>query len=273
MKKIIIIIIFFFALWGGLYYLNLNYRKKMVQKAPMPEPVGVLNITKTLDDAMDLLGKRKDRLALAEFEKVLAIEPENIKALWAKAEILRRQYKFSAAEKIFQDILKQDPMYIPALVGVCYIRYHEDKLKEALDMAKKLLDRPDIDKQDKAIVHMLIGSINARKASKGGFFSKIAYGTKIKVYFQKAVDLAPELSEVHLGLGTFYLKAPGIAGGNIDKAIQELEKAVELTPDFATANARLAQAYKKKGDLAKFQHYLQKAREIDPDNEAITEIE
>ena len=119
---------------------------------------------------------------------------------------------------------------------------------------------------------MLMGSINARRSSKGGFFSKLSYGTQIRRYFQKAADLAPGLSEAHLGLGSFYLKAPGIAGGNIDKAILELEKAVELTPDFATANARLAQAYKKKGDLAKFQHYLQRARELDPDNEALAEI-
>jgi tetratricopeptide (TPR) repeat protein len=271
MKRIIAVILLI-ALFGLFYYLNLSYRKRFIKKDAFEIAPTGLNATKAINDGMSLLEKRKDSLALLEFEKVLAVDNTNIKALWGKAEVLRRDYKFSEAQKLLQEILKQDPMYIPAQISVCYIRYHDDKFKEAIKMAKDLLARVDINTKDKAIVYMLMGSINARRASKGGFFSKLSYGTQIRGYFQKAADLAPELSEAHLGLGSFYLKAPGIAGGNIDKAIKELEKAVELTPDFATANARLAQAYKKKGDLAKFQRYLQRARELDPDNEVLREI-
>ncbi len=120
---------------------------------------------------------------------------------------------------------------------------------------------------------MLIGSINAKKASRGGFWSKFAYGARIKGYFEKAKALAPDLPEVRLGLGTYFLLAPEISGGNVDRAIEELECAVNLAPDFATPKARLAQAYKNKGNMEKCNFYLKRARELDPKNEIIKEVE
>ncbi|MCM8770392.1 MAG: tetratricopeptide repeat protein [Candidatus Omnitrophica bacterium] len=231
-----------------------------------------INITKTLEEARSLLKMRKDNSALSEFEKILIKEPMNQEALWGKAEVLRRKHKYRESERILEEILKQNPQHAPSLISLGYIKYHDDKLAQAMEIAKNLLNQ-EMDTENKALLHLLIGSINARRSSKGGLFSKLSYGTQIKNYFLKAVSLAPDLSETHLGLGSFYLMAPKIAGGNLDKAIEELEYAVMLTPDFATANARLAQAYKKKGDLAKFQHYLQRARELDPDNEVVAEIE
>jgi hypothetical protein len=44
-----------------------------------------------------------------------------------------------------------------------------------------------------------------------------------------------------------------------------------MAPDFATANARLAQSYKKKGNKEKYNYYLQRAKELDPENEVANE--
>ncbi|MDD2752737.1 MAG: tetratricopeptide repeat protein, partial [Candidatus Omnitrophica bacterium] len=87
-----------------------------------------------------------------------------------------------------------------------------------------------------------------------------------------AKGLAPDLPEVRLGLGTFYLLAPGFAGGNQKAALEELEAAVRLAPDFATANARLAQAYQKAGNQEKYNFYLALAKKLDPENEVIAEL-
>jgi len=270
MKKVIAFIILI-LLFGLFYYLNISYRNRCLNRQRVEINIKGVNIAKTIDDGLSLLEKRKDKLALDEFEKVLAVQPQNIDALWGKAEVLRRERKFNEAEKILIEILEQNPKHIPSLTSTCYLSYYNDKLNEAMKMAKGLLNRLDIDSRNKAIVYILMGSINAKRSSKGGFFSKISYGTQIKGYFQKAVSLAPELPEAHLGLGSFYLLAPSIAGGNLDKAIEELELAVKLAPDFATANVRLAQAYKKKGDLNKYQFYIQRAQELDQNNEALAE--
>jgi tetratricopeptide (TPR) repeat protein len=119
---------------------------------------------------------------------------------------------------------------------------------------------------------MMLGTINSRRSAKGWFLNKLRYGTQIRCHFLKAKEFAPDLPEVHLGLGTFYLLAPPIVGGNLNGALKELELAVKIAPDFATANARLAQAYKRKGDLEKYKYYFQRAKELDPDNEVLMEL-
>jgi tetratricopeptide (TPR) repeat protein len=219
------------------------------------------------------LKARKDNEALVIFEKVLASRPDNLDALWGKAEVKRRAHKYKEAQVLLSEILKQNPEHLSSLISLAYIRYKDDKLNEALSLINRAINASSLDKENAALAYMMLGTINSRRTEKGWFFSKIRYGTQIKCYFLKAKELAPHLPEVHLGLGTFYLKAPAIAGGNLDRAVQELEAAVRIAPDFATANARLAQAYKKKGELEKYNFYLLKAKELDPENEALKELQ
>jgi tetratricopeptide (TPR) repeat protein len=50
-------------------------------------------------------------------------------------------------------------------------------------------------------------------------------------------------ASAYLGLGQLYLEAPGMMGGDTQKAIQYLEKGVKLGPDNALMRAQLARAY------------------------------
>ena len=237
------------------------------------EEVCPLDLKACQDKVLEYLRTRKDILAAKEIEKILKVYPDDLCALWGKAEILRRDYKFADAEKVLKQILAKCADHASSLISLAYIRYHDCRFPEALRILKAVLRQPDLDRENKAMVYMLMCSINAKLASLGGLFSKLAYGTHINGYFERAEAFAPDLPEVHLGLGTFCLLAPKIAGGNIDRAIEELELAVRIAPDFATANARLAQAYKKKGILEKYNFYLKKAKELHPENEAVREIE
>ena len=225
-----------------------------------------------IGDAMILLKARRDNEAFAIFKKVSAEEPGNLDALWGMAEVLRRSRNYKDSEVILNEILKRNPRHGPSLISLSYIRYKEDNLNIALKLIRKALGEKGLDRESRALAYMMLGSVNSRRSAKGKFFSKIKYGTRIKGYFLKAKELAPHLPEVHLGLGTFYLKAPAIVGGNLDKAVQELETAVRIAPDFATANARLAQAYQKKGDLEKYNFYIKRAKELDPQNEVLKEL-
>jgi len=247
---------------------------------PLSRPVaGKANLAGNVDlkacqeNLLGYLKIRKDKLAQKETEKILSKWPDDICALWGKAEILRRAYKFQDAEKILHQILAKCADHASSLISLSYIRYHDYKFPQALKILKGVLRQPGLDRENKAIAYMLIGSINAKKAALGGLFCKVAYGMHIKGYFEKAKAFAPDLPEVYLGLGTFCLFAPKIAGGDVDRAIQELEYAVKLAPDFATPKARLAQAYKIKGITEKYNFYLKKAKELDPENEVVREIE
>ena len=229
--------------------------------------------TGSLAEAAELLRIRKDKKALAIIEKILAREPENIDALCGKAEILRRGGKYKEAESILNQLLQKDPLYENALLSLAYIRYQTGKAEESFKLVNTVLESACMDKENEALAYTLLGGINSLRAEKGWLFTKFKYGTKIQCYFLKAKELAPEVPEVRLGLGTFYLLAPQIIGGDLNKALPELEYTVSIAPDFATANARLAQAYKKKGDMAKYKHYIERAKELDPNNEAVKEIE
>lgn len=237
------------------------------------------NLTCSIDlkicqkNILKYLKLRKDNLASGEIEKILAIQPDDVCALWGKAEILRRAYKFQDSERLLNQVLAQCPGHAPSLISLAYIKYHDNKLQDASRLLKQALKQPGLGREDRALIYMLMGSINAKKATQGGLLSKIAYGRRIRGFFERAKACAPDLTEVRLGLGSFYLLAPKITGGDVDRAIEELEYAVKLTPDFATANIRLAQAYKQKGNLEKYNFYIQRTKEIDPENEVLKKIE
>lgn len=244
---------------------------KSAQKSQKSAPIKKGEQGLLLNEALLLLKNRKDQAALAIFEKILVSEPENLNALWGKAEVLRRSRKFKDSEAILNNILNKYPYHASSLISLAYIRYKDDKLDAALKLVQQVLRTDNLDKENKALAYMMWGAINSRRSAKGWFFSKIRYGTQIKGYFLKAKELAADLPEVHLGLGTFYLLAPAIVGGNLEKAFDELSLAVKMAPDFATANARLAQSYKKKGNKEKYNYYLQRAKELDPENEVANE--
>lgn len=225
----------------------------------------------SINQALNLLKARDDHAALSALEKILLSDPANVDALWGKAEILRRQRLWSESETILKQVLTVRPKHVQSLITLSYIRYHQDRLSEARDLVDRALGTPDLSKENSALAYLMIGTINSRRCAKGRFLSKLQYGPQIRSFFLKAKELAPDLAEVHLGLGTFYLKAPAIAGGNLEKAIAELELAVKLAPDFATAQARLGQAYKKKGELEKCKFCLLRAQDLDPENEALLE--
>ena len=268
MKKIILIALILIA---GIAPVIFFRGKQAVKKQ---ELVCRIDLKSSQENLLKYLKLRKDVLAEEETKKILSIEPDDVCALWARAEILRRDYKFKESQELLKEVLGKYPGYAPALISFAYIKYRYNKFQEAARLLKEALKQPDLERENQALIYTLMATINAKRAAQGWLLSKVAYGTRIRGYFEKAKSIAPDLPEVRLGLGSFYLLAPKIAGGgDVDRAIEELEWAVKLAPDFATANPRLAQAYKLKGNMEKYNFYIKKAKELDPGNEALKEIE
>jgi tetratricopeptide (TPR) repeat protein len=226
-----------------------------------------------LSEGFKLLKTRQDHLASEYFEKVLVNDPGNPDALWAKAEILRRSRKYNEAEVLLTQVLNKDPKHVSALISSAYIRYQYNELNPARALLQKVLDSKDLDNERAALALTLMGAINSKKSAQGLFTNKVFYGLRVKGFFVKAVKLAPDLAEARLGLGTFYLLAPAVAGGNINKACAELEYAIKLAPDFATPCARLAQICSLRGDKEKYNFYISRAKKLDPENEVVKELE
>lgn len=256
MKKLLILI-FSGLLLSSLYYQAVTYAEENT----------------SVYAGFDLLKSRKDTQALEVFERILADDPENVDALWGKAEIYRRTRNFDESEKLLNQILQKDADNASSLITLSYIKYKKEKFNDALRLINKALKSDNLNNENRAMCYMMMGTINSGRSTKGGLFSKLAYGTQIKNYFIKAKEINPKLPEVYLGLGCYYLLAPKVAGGNIERAIEELQCALQIAPEFCTACARLAQAYKKKGDLDKYNSYFKRAKELDPGNEVVKELE
>jgi len=257
---------------GYRFFISGGFRNLYSSKPSRQEEMGFFAIGESLGgikEAYRLLTARRDIEALRIFEEILSQDSTNIQALWGKAEVLRRGRRFKEAESILIGNLESDPEHPPSLLTLAYIRYKDNDLSQAQKLIGRALGSPQLSRQDKGIAYMLKGAINSRRSKSGWIFGKLIYGTQIKGYFLKARELAPQLPEVHLGLGTFYLLAPKIAGGDRKRAIEELRLAIDIAPDFATASARLAQAYKEEGSLEKYNYYVQRARRLDPQNEVL----
>jgi len=218
--------------------------------------------------ALTYLNEHKNSQAEDNFKKILVLYPETIEAKWGLAEILRRQGKFSKASKELEKIIKSNPGFAPAYISLAYVKYTEFDFNSAVRLAlavmKKGRQKADLSSYTRA--YLVYAGAKGMIASRGGPLSKLINGTKVLPNLKKAQKLQPGSPAVLFGLGSFYFLAPAIAGGSLDKALDCLKRAVEADPLFADAYVRLAQVYKMKGDAGKYQTYLNKAREIDPDN-------
>ena len=87
-----------------------------------------------------------------------------------------------------------------------------------------------------------------------------------------AQQLQPKSAQVMLGMGSFYLLAPRLVGGDLAKAQIYLNKGIQIDPLFADIYVRLAQLYKIKGDKEKYDFYLNKAGQIDPQSELLLDV-
>lgn len=238
----------------------------------------VLKTPGSIDDTYVLglvyLNLHKDKQAGVTFEKILKIDPNCFEAKWGLAEVLRRQHDAPASRKLLEEVIKADIDFSPAYITMAYLEYMDMHFKQAINFSETVLeqgrDNVDLSNYVRAIV-MIAGS-KGMIAHYGGPISKLINGTQVLPTLRKAEELQPDSAAVLFGIGAFYMLAPTIAGGDLDQALEYLNKAIKIDPGLADPYVRLAQAYKFKKDNDKYEFYLNKALEIDPKNELALDI-
>jgi tetratricopeptide (TPR) repeat protein len=98
-----------------------------------------------------------------------------------------------------------------------------------------------------AEVFYWFGVIMEMQAEKASIFSMSGYAKKSLKGYLKAVKLSSKNLEYRKGLINFYLGAPSLLGGDIDKAINHAQIAFEQEPNFGYK--MLANCYAKNGDI------------------------
>jgi len=199
---------------------------------------------------------------------------DDVGAKWDAAEVLRRQHKLEEAEEILKEVIKANPDFSPAYVSLAHIRYIQTDFEGSARLIVKVMqqgkDRAGLNNYVEALT--LYAAAKGTIANFGGPLSKIVNGNTAKRSVKEAERLLPSAPVVMYALGNYYLMAPPIAGGDLKKAEEYLNKTIEADPLFVDAYVRLAQFHKLKGDKDKFDFYLDKALGIDPQSELALDI-
>ena len=101
----------------------------------------------------------------------------------------------------------------------------------------------------KSLYHLWLGRIYGEKADRAGFLSAAGLARKVRISFERAVELEPKNWEARTDLAEFYMEAPGIVGGGKDKAVQQADAILPLNPGMAHwIRGRIAEKNKDLGE-------------------------
>lgn len=83
---------------------------------------------------------------------------------------------------------------------------------------------------ENALAHLWLGKAYGQKAMRASVFTQLGWARKCRAEFEKAVALDPANAEARGDLVQYYADAPGIAGGGIDKAKEQVKAIEALDP-------------------------------------------
>ncbi len=115
--------------------------------------------------------------------------------------------------------------------------------------------------------YRLLGEAQMRIISLKGWLQALTLAGTAKSNLERALELDPQNAEAHLALGVYYLYAPALFRGNLERAMSEFQKSETLTSDetvqFLSYRWR-GVAYAKLGKVAEAREAFQKALAIYP---------
>jgi tetratricopeptide (TPR) repeat protein len=168
---------------------------------------------------------------------------EQVRALWQAGDM-------QAAQALLSPLVtkKTKDAQLLALLGQTEaLLNNADKAEDLLEKAVKL-DSNNADYQH------WYATLSCNLAASASMFSALGYAKRCKKAYEAALELAPENPRSYIALGSFLAQAPGVAGGDKDKALQLAARLKQIEPlqgallelnasdlqDDATFNALLA---------------------------------
>ncbi|MBT8386504.1 MAG: tetratricopeptide repeat protein [Ignavibacteria bacterium] len=165
---------------------------------------------------------------------------------------LFNQEKYDSAKEIFENILEDNDEMAEAhyYLGQCLLELGD--LDEAIEHCEKAVELDD----NNAEYHFELGVMYAEDARDASIFRAPFIAGDIKKQFERTIELDPNHLQGRIGLAQFYLQAPGIAGGDIDKAFEQAK--IVATMDEMQGGFLLSRIYIQKEDFNKAEAQLKK---------------
>ena len=164
---------------------------------------------------------------------------------------------YAGARDYFQSSLQQNPQDATAAAGMASLSLAEGRNKAGVVWARKAIAMVPTD----ALYQMLLGVAYGQYVHDVNIFSQLGIAYKVRDAFRAAVKLDPDNAQARAGLAKYYILAPGIAGGSLSKAGEQLTALDKLDPVQAAAvRATLAEENK---NTQQAEQYLRTAASLD----------
>ena len=174
---------------------------------------------------------------------------------WNRAHDLYQRTEYSQALAVLDHVPTKDADTLQ-LAGECHLMQGDYKqATEAFEKALALAPRS-------SELHRLLGVVYGRRAEAGSVFTAAGNAKKAHQYFEQAVELDPNNREAVADLFEYYLEAPGIMGGGLDKAESLIKRFSRL--DTAAGHHALAQLEGKRKHFDAAEEQLRRAAELAP---------
>lgn len=144
----------------------------------------------------------------------------------ADAVALYERGKSAEAEAAFQKIAASNPKNGQAQFYLGRLAFDRDNSESAIDYLEKAIALEPRNSQ----YHLWLGRVVGMQAQKASIFSKMSLAKQTKAEFEKAVELDPNNLEARSNLIDYYVVAPGIMGGSIEKALQQAAEIAKRDP-------------------------------------------
>jgi tetratricopeptide (TPR) repeat protein len=127
----------------------------------------------------------------------------------------------------------------------------EEYFEEAIEIDNKVAE-----------YHTWYGNTLGTVAADANLFKQAMLGPKMKNAWEKAVELDPKTVDARESLIQYYLQAPAIAGGSVDKAKEIANEIVKLKP--AEGHRQLGNIYYKEKNLGEAEKEFMAMAKADP---------
>ncbi len=203
----------------------------------------------TLQEGINHLHADRFKSAIAVFEKLLAVNPNNMEATYWLGQTYFDDDKNATARQVYDKALSTNGNAPLILVGLGHADLLDNKPADARQRFEAAITASRTKKGDDPVVLHAIGRANVD--AKAG---DLAYAIE---KLEAAALKDAKNPEIYLQLGNAYRKAkPGEGGG---LAYTNYLKALEVNPAFAVADARLAKLFETQKNWELVLQYLNEA--------------
>ncbi len=144
----------------------------------------------------------------------------------APLQTLLNEKRYDDARGQVQTLIKANPSDDVALHCMGSVFMAMEKPADAIDWFEKAVAAND----KVALHHLWLGNAVGDQAEHASKLKQPFMARRIKSEFEKAVELDPTSIDGRHGLIEFYTQAPGVMGGSMDKAREQVREITKLNP-------------------------------------------